>query len=73
MTSTEEHDASVLGDRGPHADGYHHYEKPRRVQVNAKIAGETKERFAEAFEANNKPMQFVVGDLFRLYQCDREK
>jgi len=59
-------------DCGPHADDYDHFEKPRRVQMNVKIADEIKERFAEAVEADNKTMQFVVEDLLRLYLKDRE-
>lgn len=58
---------------GPYADDFDHYEKPCRVQMNVTIADEIKERFAEAVEADNKTMQFVVDDLLRLYLRDREE
>lgn len=59
------------GDAGPHAEEYDHNERPRRVQMNVKIADEVKQAFKDQVEADNREMQFVVEDLLRLYVRDR--
>lgn len=56
-----------MADVGDYADDYDHQERPRRVQMNVKIAEEVKERFKEKVESQNQEMQFVVEDLLRIY------
>jgi hypothetical protein len=52
---------------GDYASQYDHEERPRRVQMNVKIAEEVKEAFREQVKADNRRMKFVVEDLLRLY------
>lgn len=59
------------GDCGPYADDYDNAEKPRREQMNVKIAYEVKRAFKEQADEDNREMQYVVEDLIRLYLRDR--
>ncbi|MCS3856469.1 hypothetical protein GGP78_003172 [Salinibacter ruber] len=63
----EEGDGPSMDDVGEFAEDYDHTQRPRRVQMNVKIADEVKQRFKEKVEAENLEMQFVVEDLLRMY------
>lgn len=63
----EEDSGPSMEDVGEYADNYDHRERPRRVQMNVKIAEEVKERFKDKVESENLEMQFVVEDLLRMY------
>lgn len=56
-----------IEEAGTYAENYDHSERPRRVQMNVKIADEVKQAFKEQVKADNREMQFVVEDLLRLY------
>jgi hypothetical protein len=68
----EPEDGPSMEDVGEYADDYDHNERPRRVQMNVKIADEVKQRFKEQVESENLEMQFVVEDLLRLFLKDRK-
>lgn len=63
----EEGSGPSMEEIGEYADDYDHQERPRRVQMNVKIAEEVKDRFKEKVESENLEMQFVVEDLLRIY------
>ena len=63
----EDEEGPSMEDVGDYADDYDHRERPRRVQMNVKIAEEVKEAFKDRVESENQEMQFVVEDLLRMY------
>lgn len=63
----EDDEGPSMEEVGDYADDYDHRERPRRVQMNVKIAEEVKKSFKEKVESENQEMQFVVEDLLRMY------